>query len=241
MAVDGLAIERREATLLVTIDHGEENLFSVAMVGELTDQIRAAAGEPDLRFVRLRSRGAVFCLGREGAGPGAPRPAARAVQAVAAAIVGLNELVQTTPLVVIAEVQGDAAGFGLGLVGNSDLAVAAEGTRFSAPEILSGYAPAVVIGWLAHTVPRKRAFEMAATGAWIDAATADRDGLITEVVPGDRLEARVDERIAELSPLDATALRDVKAFLARTRAMDPASAAAASIDSLALAIAGGHQ
>lgn len=238
MATGGLAMERRDATLLVTIDHGEENLFSVAMVKELSDEIRAAAGEPDMRFVRLRSRGHVFCLGREGANPGAARPAARAVQAVAGAIVGLNELLQTAPLVVVAEVQGDAAGFGFGLVGNSDLAVAAEGARFSAPEILAGYAPTVVIGWLTRAVPRKRAFEMVATGAWVDGQTAVRDGLITEVVPGDRVEARVDERIGQLAALDATALRDVKSFLARTRAMDPASAAAASIDSLALAVAG---
>jgi methylglutaconyl-CoA hydratase len=239
MATDGLVIERSEATLLVTIDNGEENLFSVAMVRDLADHIRAAAGEPDLRFVRVRSRGDVFCLGREGASRAGSRPSGRSVQAVAGAIVGLNELLQTTPLVVVAEVQGDAAGFGLGVVGNSDLAVAAENARFSAPEILAGYAPTVVIGWLGRAVPHKRAFEMVATGAWIEAETAVRDGLVTEVVPGAALEARVDERIAEMSELDATALRDVKSFLGRTRAMDPTSAAAASIDSLALAIAGG--
>ena len=62
MATDGLAIERRDATLVVTIDHGEQNLFTVPMVRELSDAIRAAAGEPELRFVRLRSRGDAFCL-----------------------------------------------------------------------------------------------------------------------------------------------------------------------------------
>jgi methylglutaconyl-CoA hydratase len=238
MATDGLAIERRDATLVVTIDHGEQNLFTVPMVRELSDAICAAAGEPELRFVRLRSRGDAFCLGREGASKGAPRPAARAVQAVADAIVGLNELLQTTPLVVVAEVQGDAAGFGVGLVGNSDVAVAAEGARFSAPEILAGYAPTIVMSWLTRAIPRKRAFEMVATGGWVDAETAVRDGLVTEVVPPDRLEARVDERIVELAAVDTSALRDVKSFLGRTRSMDPASAAAASIDSLALAVAG---
>jgi methylglutaconyl-CoA hydratase len=238
MATDGLAIERRDATLVVTIDHGDENLFSVAMVHELARELRAAAADPDLRFVRLRSRGDVFCLGREGAAPDAPRPEPRAIQAVAAAIVELNELLQTTPLVVVAEVQGDAAGLGVGLVGCADVAVAAERARFSFPEILAGYAATVVLGWLPHAVPRKRAFEMVATGAWIEAETALRDGLITEVVPAERLEGRVDERIAELAALDAGALRDVKTFLARTRGMDPPSAAAASIDSLALAVAG---
>jgi len=239
MAIDGLAIERRDATLVVTVDNGDENLFSAAMVSELADQICAAASEPDLRFVRLRSRGDAFCLGREGASRDAPRPLPRAVQVVASAIVGLNELFQTTPLVVVAEVQGDAAGFGAGLVGNSDLAVAAEGARFAFPEILAGYAPAVVIGWLTRAVPRKRAFEMVTTGAWVDADVALRDGLITEVVPRDTLEARVDERIHELGALDATALRDAKRLFARTRTMDPASAATASIDSLALALSGG--
>jgi len=239
MATEGLSSERREATLLVTIDNGPDNLFSPAMVNELAEQIRAAASQPDLRFVRLRSRGDVFCLGREDASREAPQPRPRAVQAVAAAIVGLNELIQTTPLVVVAEVQGDAAGFGAGLVGNADLAVAAESARFAFPEILAGYAPAVVIGWLSRAVPRKRAFEMVTTGGWVDADVAFRDGLITEVVPGDALEARVDQRIQELATLDATALRDAKCLFARTRAMDPASAAAASIDSLALALAGG--
>jgi methylglutaconyl-CoA hydratase len=240
MATDGLAIERREPTLVATVDNGEKNLFSRAMVDELADEVRAAAEEPDLRFVRLRSRGDVFCLGREGARGEGPPPSPRGIRAVAASVVALNELFQTTPLVVFAEVQGDAAGLGLGLVGSADVAVAAGGARFSVPEILSGYAPAVVISWLARTVPRKRAFEMVATGAPVDAETALRDGLITEVVPGTQLEARVDERISELAALDATALRDAKAFLARTRAMDPASAAGAAIDALALAVAGGE-
>ena len=240
MATSGLAIERRDATLVVTVDHGEQNLFSHAMVNELADEVRTAAGEPDLRFVRLRSRGEVFCLGREGARGEGPPPSPRAIRAVASSVVGLNELLQTTPLVVVAEVQGDAAGLGLGIVGSADVAVAAGGARFSVPEILSGYAPAVVISWLARSVPRKRAFEMVATGAQVDAETALRDGLLTEVVPGNQLEARVDERIFELAALDATALRDAKSFLSRTRAMDPASAASASIDALALAVAGGE-
>ena len=238
MATGGLAIERDEPTLVVTIENGEKNLFSVAMVDELADAIGTAAADPDMRFVRLRSRGDAFCLGREGASRAAVP--ARAVQAVAARIVELNELLQTARLVVVAEVQGDAAGLGAGLVGSADVAVAAEGARFSFPEVLAGYAPMVVIGWLPYAVPRKRAFDMVATGAWVDAQTAFADGLLTEVVSGDRLETRVDERIAELAALDATALRDIKGFLARTRAMDPATAAAASVDGLALAIAGGY-
>jgi methylglutaconyl-CoA hydratase len=232
---DELRIERRGHTLLATADAGEQNTYSPAMIEQLAVAISDAAADPAMRFVRLSARGRAFCLGRgapQATGDGKPSP--DAIRGLAGAIVRLNELLQTTPLVVIAEVQGDAAGFGVGLVGNADVAVAAEHARFSFPEILGGFAPSIVMSWLPVNVPRKRAFEMVATGAWTDAQTALRDGLLTEVVPADRLEARVDERIEELARMSAPALRDVKTFLARRRAMDPASAAHASVDSLVI-------
>ena len=230
---DDLVIERRGHTLVATADAGEDNAYSPAMIGRLRDAIADAAADPEMRFVRLSARGPAFCLGRgapAATGNGAPGP--DALRALAGSIVALNELLQTTPLVVVAEVQGDAAGFGVGLVGNADVAVAAEHARFCFPEILNGFAPSIVMSWLPANVPRKRAFEMVATGAWTDAPTALRDGLLTEVVPAGRLEARVDERIEELARVNASALRDVKTFLGRRRAMDAASAAHASVDAL---------
>jgi methylglutaconyl-CoA hydratase len=233
---DELVIERRGHTLVATADAGEDNLYSPPMITELADAISHAAGDLDMRFVRLAARGRTFCLGR-----GAPaatdngKPSPDAIRDLAGAIVRLNELLQTTPLVVIAEVQGDAAGFGAGLVGNADVAIAAEHARFCFPEILDGLAPAIVMSWLPVNVPRKRAFEMVATGAWTDAQTALRDGLLTEVVPAELLRERVDDRIEELARTSAAALRDVKTFLARRRAMDVASAAQASVDSLVVA------
>jgi methylglutaconyl-CoA hydratase len=230
---DELLIERRGDTLVATANAGEDNLYSPAMIRQLGDAIRDAATDPEMRFVRLAARGRAFCLGRgDPPAAGNGRPSADALRALAGAIVGLNELLQTTPLVVVAEVQGDAAGFGAGLVGNADVAVAAEHARFCFPEILSGFAPSIVMSWLPSNVPRKRAFEMVATGAWTDAKTALRDGLLTEVVPADRLGARVDERIDQLAQTSAPALRDVKIFLGRRRGMDVASAAHASVDAL---------
>jgi methylglutaconyl-CoA hydratase len=232
---DGLTIERREHTLVATVERGEGNRFTPAMIAELGDALERATRDPELRFLRLRARGRAFCLGREAPGDG-DRPSPDAVRAVAASIVKLNELCQTGPLVVVAEVQGDAAGFGAGLVGNADVAVAAASAQLAFPEIRAGYAPAVVLSWLPRAVPRKRAFDMVATGRWVDAERAAWDGLLTEVVSEDRLEARVDERIAELAALPAAALRDVKAFFASTRGMDPAAAAAAAVDALVVGV-----
>jgi methylglutaconyl-CoA hydratase len=230
---DDLVIEKRGHTLAATADAGEGNLYSPAMIAQLGDAISDAAIDPDMRFVRLAARGPAFCLGR-GAPPAAGngKPSPDALRELAGAIVRVNELLQTTPLVVVAEVQGDAAGFGVGLVGNADVAVAADHSRFCFPEILGGFAPSIVMSWLPANVPRKRAFEMVATGTWTDAQTALRDGLLTEVVPADRVADRVDERIEQLAEMSAPALRDVKTFLGRRRGMDAASAAHASVDAL---------
>jgi methylglutaconyl-CoA hydratase len=232
---DPLTIERHGPTLVVTVERDEGNRFTPAMIVELGDILEGAQGEHELRFLRLRARGPAFCLGREAPGSGA-RPRPDAVRDLAASIVRVNELFHRGPLVTVAEVQGDAAGFGAGLVGNADMAVAVEGSRLAFPEIREGYAPSVVMSWLPHAVLRKRAFEMVATGGWVDAERAARDGLLTEVVPGNRLEARVDERLAELSSLPAGALRDVKAFLANTRGTHPAAATAAAVDALVVGV-----
>jgi enoyl-CoA hydratase/carnithine racemase len=239
ISTEELLLERDGATLVATVERGDDNLFSPPMVEALKAAIDEAATDPEARFVRLRARGPAFCLGRDAARAGAGAPPPAAVRRTAGGIAALNETLQTTPLVTIAEVQGDAAGFGAGLVGNCDVAVAAEDARFSFPEILAGYAPTIVMSWLPRAIPRRRAFEMVTTGEWVDAATALRDGLVTEVVSGDALSSRVDERIDALSQLPVTALRDIKAFLGRTRSMDPATASAASVDSLVVAVVGG--
>ncbi len=226
---EGLEIERIDATLVATVERGEQNSFSGKMIDELADTVIEAASDPSCRFVRLRARGDVFCLARDREGTTPDE-----LRAEAARIVRINETLRTTPLVVVAEVNGDAAGFGCGLVGASDVAVASDGARFWFPEIRMGLAPSVVISWASKVLPPKRAFDMVVTGEPIDAATAAGLGLITEAVPADRLSARVDERIQAMAALHPEGVRDIKRFFARARMLDPASAASASVDALVM-------
>lgn len=227
--MDGLEIERRGATLVATVERGDLNSFSGEMIDAVADAIDEAAGDGSSRFVRIRARGPVFCLGRDRQGS-----TPEELRAEAGRIVRINETLRTTPLVTLAEVQGDAAGFGCGIVGSCDIAVASEGARFWFPEITMGLAPTVVISWASKLLPTKQAFDMVVTGEPIDAATAASVGLITEAVPGERLEERVVERVAAMEALDPAAVREIKGFFAHVRTMDAPSAARASIDPLVL-------
>jgi methylglutaconyl-CoA hydratase len=224
---DGLRLDTTGSTLVATIDAGNGNLFTRDMMDELVEAIGDAGRTEDMRFVRLRAVGETFCMGRAkgGSTPDELRGMARRIGTV-------NETIRTSPLTVLAEVNGSAAGFGVGMIGASDIAVAADTATFAFPEIKAGFAPAVVISWARFQLPHRLLYDMVSTGEAIDAATALEAGLLTEVVAAQRLAARVDERIARLEAVDPFALREMKRFLIFTRAMDPATAAQASVDTL---------
>ena len=225
---EGLHIERADHTLIATAEHGDQNLFSSEMIDALSDAVDDASRD-GLRFVRLRSRGPVFCVGRERAGK-----TPLELRDEAARIVRVNETLRTSPLTVIAEVHGDAAGFGAGLVASADIAVAAESARFWFPEILGGLAPSIVISWLAKAVPYKIAYDLVTTAEAVDASQARALGLITDVVPDGSLEAAVDDRIKRLTDMSAGAIKEIKEFFVRIRGLDPRDSATASIEALAM-------
>jgi methylglutaconyl-CoA hydratase len=213
--------------LVVTADRGDTNLFS----GEMIDALAAAvdqAARDRLRFAWLRAEGPAFCVGRERVGI-----TALELRSEAARIVRVYEALRTTPLAVIAEVQGDAAGFGAGLVAAADVAVAAEGAHFWFPEIAGGLAPTIVISWLSKAVPYKVAFDLVTTGRRVNAHEARKLGLVTDVAPRDSLHAAVEARLKILTDMSPGAIREIKEFFVRIRGLEPAQSALASVEALA--------
>jgi enoyl-CoA hydratase/carnithine racemase len=95
------------------------------------------------------------------------------------------------PQPVIARIHGIATAAGCQLVAACDLAVAADVARFAVSGINVGLfcsTPAVA---LSRNMGRKQAMEMLLTGDFIDAAEAQRRGLVNRVVPLDQLDAEV--------------------------------------------------
>ncbi len=116
----------------------------------------------------------------------------------------------------VCAVQGDALSAGLELALACDVRIAAAGARFGFPETGMGVVP---MGGgtqrLARLVGRGKALEMILTAEPIDAEAALAAGLVSAVVPGDRLAAEAEAvalRIAERGPI---AVRYAKEAISR--------------------------
>ncbi|MEF2276836.1 enoyl-CoA hydratase-related protein [Deinococcus sp. YIM 134068] len=128
-----------------------------------------------------------------------------------AAIEGLAAL----PVPVIAAIDGWCIGAGLELAAACDLRLCSASARFSLPEVKLGItADLGGLQRLPHLIGRGRAAHLALTGEPIDAATAERWGLVTEVLPdADALYARAHALAAHLATLPPRALEGTKRTL----------------------------
>lgn len=205
--VEGLKIATVDGVVDVVIDRGEQNLLTVEMCRALTGIL--ADPSPDAHVLRLRARGPNFCLGRERV---ADDPSG--LRAETAALIDLNKALSGSRLVTVAEVRGEAAGFGVGLAALCDVSVAAPSAGFRFPEVDIDLAPVVVLTWLPQLVGRRQAFLLAATGRRVGATRAAQIGLVTEVVASDSaLSAAVDDVVAELRKRSPRVHAEISAFL----------------------------
>lgn len=204
---DQLRLEQSGSVLRVQIDAGRGNLFTPEMAAELTNLLQMP---PDgVHVVHLCASGPEFCVGRAPFRSG-PGPLSEDV----AGLVAVNRALIESPAVSVTEVQGDAAGFGAGIVAHSDVSIASPQARFSFPEVDSGFAPALVLAWLAPMVGHRKAFWLTATGVQISAQEALDLGLITQLANDSAgLNAHVSRCIETLVAKRPEVHREIKRLM----------------------------
>ena len=196
-----------------------------AISSELRDALEAAVVEASVddrvRVIVVAGSGRAFCSGYD-LSDAAP-PTAWEWRDVLARDVAATLAIWSCPKPVIAQVHGYALAGGLELAMACDLIVAADDARLGEPEIRFGSAPVTLL--MPFLIGQKRTRQLLLTGDLIDAATAERIGLVNRVVPRDDLAAAVDELADRLARVPPDVMAPTKLML--NRAMDAAGFAAA--------------
>ncbi len=227
MGIGVRVVQESPEVVSVEMSRPPDNSFTVEMCTALSELL--AAPPPGAHVLRLRGEAGVFCRGRDRSTVGR-----QAAQATVDALTAVNRGLAETDLVTIAEVDGDAAGFGVGLACLCDVTVASERARFWFPEVAHGLAPALVLSWLPQVVGRRHAFWLTATGATLDAHSARDLGLVNLVCGPDRLPSLVDEVITGLLRHSGSVHAEIKRDLRDFDGLDSGAVAQMAMDRLLL-------
>jgi enoyl-CoA hydratase len=206
------------------------NALSYALVDALHEALRRAAADDQVKVVVLRGAGRAFSAGYD-----LSEEVADAIETADAWHHLLSKDVSVTlellrlPKPTIAAVHGWCLAGGCDLAMACDLIIATKDAKFGEPEIRYGSGPVTML--LPFLIGQKRTNELLFTGDTIDAAEAERIGLINRVVPADELEDHVDALVAKITPTPLAVLRYTKLGILRTYdAMGLSQAVAANLD-----------
>lgn len=204
----GVVIQRIPDVLTFTLDnpsHGNE--VTGAMFDAMLAELRPESANPVARVLRIRARGKVFCTGRERAGRDA-----ESIRAEAARLIEFKRTLRTSPLISVAEVQGDAFGFGFGLAIVCDFVLVAENASLAFPEMRSGLAPAAIMAYLGEYALPRAAFPMVLLGDPISPHRALQIGLISQICAPEQLVGEANALVARILRLEPVAARRCKEF-----------------------------
>ncbi|UXA05927.1 enoyl-CoA hydratase family protein [Mycobacterium sp. SMC-2] len=171
------------------------NALSTALVEQLHQGLRDAAADPAVRAVVLAHTGNTFCAGADLGEAGAGDPYDMAVARGRELTTVLRAIV-SSPLPVIAAIDGHVRAGGFGLVGACDIAVAGPRSSFALTEARIGVAPAIISLTLLPKLSPRAAARYYLTGETFGAGEAANIGLIT--MAADDVDTAVAALLADL-------------------------------------------
>ena len=213
MSYETILVETKGAVTLITLNRPQAlNALNSQVLADLIDSFAAFEADSSQRCAVLTGSGEkAFAAGAD-IKEMADKPAADFYNEDFFSK-WTSHLVKTTRKPWIAAVNGFALGGGCELAMMADFIIASENAKFGQPEIKLGVAPGMGGSQrLTRAVGKAKAMDMCLTGRMMDAAEAERSGLVTRVVPLADLLAdalKTAEAIAAMPPLAAVANKEM--------------------------------
>ncbi len=199
----------------VTLNRPEvHNAFDEELISFLTDQLDILDRDAAVRVVVLTGTGKSFSAGGDlnwmkrtaGYSDEENLNDAAALARLMNALYGLSKPI-------IARVQGDAYGGGVGLIACCDIAITVETARFSLSEVKLGLIPAVISPYVIGAIGSRQAGRYMLSAERFDASEARRIGLIHEITAPDALDDAVNAMAGALLANGPRAMTEVKSLI----------------------------
>ena len=211
-----LEIDSRGAVRWIWLNRPEvRNAFNDALVGEIAGAFADVEAAPDVRVVVVAARGPAFCAGadlnwmRSMAGFSHADNHADALR-----VARMFHAVHSCSRPVIARVQGDAYGGGVGLAAACDIVIASDNVNFGLSEVRLGIVAATISPHLVRAMGARQAARYMLTAERFDAQRARELGLVHEVTSASGLDFEVERQAAVLLSSSPAALAATKRLLA---------------------------
>ena len=221
---DSIQLERQGSILTLWLNRPESrNAMSFNMVNAIQQVFAHIAEDSSIRAVILRGKGGHFCAGGdikdmaalrvEAANVGSLQPYVDFNRRFGAMI----EQVDQAPQTVVAILEGAVLGGGFGLACVSDIAISRDNAQFGLPETGLGVLPAQIAPFVVKRIGLTQARRLALLGSRFNGETAQKLGVIHEVVRDDiELEQLLADTIQQIKRAAPLASRNTKALLHRT-------------------------
>ena len=210
---DTILVERRGRVGLVTLNRPKAlNALNRQLTSEVTAAAAALDADPEIGCLLITGSEKAFAAGadiKEMANLGATE------MFMGDVFGGWNALLRIRKPIVAA-VAGFALGGGCELAMMCDLIVAADTAKFGQPEIKLGIIPGIGgTQRLIRAVGKAKAFELCLTGRLMEAAEAERSGLVARVVPAADLLVEAIGLASTIAGMSLPALMSLKECLGR--------------------------
>jgi methylglutaconyl-CoA hydratase len=208
-----MVIEGKVAT--ITLNRPElRNAFNEHTIAELSMAFDGLGRSGMVSVIVLAASGAAFCAGADLNWMRAMALYSHAENLADA--LRLAEMLRTIylcPKPVVARVQGDCYGGGMGLVAACDIIVASDQAGFCLSEVKLGLIPATISPYVIKAMGEQAARRYFLTAERFSAAEAQRIGLVHEVVAPEALDAKVAELAAALLANGPHAVQQAKVLV----------------------------
>jgi methylglutaconyl-CoA hydratase len=213
-----LEIEQRGAVRWIWLNRPESrNAFNAELIAAISAAFGEVEAAGDTRVVVLAARGPVFSAGADLQYMRAQAAFGHAEnQADALKVARMFQAVHSCSRPVVARVQGDAFGGGVGLVAACDIAIAGGAVNFALTEVKLGLVAATISPHLIRAMGPRRAARYMLTAEKFTASQAWEAGLVHEVARADELDATLGHITDSLLTASPGALAATKKLLADT-------------------------